>query len=121
LSFVGLLRCLWSVISNPRPCFAGIKALLKCAASVCLHASTCFLVGMPCCAALKVPASTCCAVPCCPAESSSSVRDECLLWGSSRPEQADIIAALNEAARVSGAGKQGGLGALLDKWQTRDK
>lgn len=78
--------------------------------------------GVSCLRAPCLPASTCRVSLCvlcvlCPAESSSSVRDQCLLWGSSQPEQGDIIAALNEAARESGDGKQGGLGALLEKWQ----
>lgn len=44
-----------------------------------------------------------------------------MLWSMSRPEQADIIAALNEAARISGANKPGGLGGLLEQWQKRSK
>lgn len=52
----------------------------------------------------------------CRAESSSSVQEPCLLWSRSKPEQADIVAALNEAAIASGR-QPGGLSGLIDKWQ----
>lgn len=66
-----------------------------------------------------------CYVCCCPVidatESSDSVRDECVLWSMSRPEQSELVAALNEAARAADAGKPGGLSGLLEQWQKRPK
>jgi hypothetical protein len=59
-------------------------------------------------------------VLCC-AESSSSVRDKCLLWSAARPEQGDIVAAVNEAAAANDTGKPGVLGGLLDQWQKQRK
>jgi hypothetical protein len=34
-----------------------------------------------------------------------------------RPEQSDIVAAVNEAAAANDTGKPGVLGGLLDQWQ----
>lgn len=54
-----------------------------------------------------------------PAETSSSVRDGCILWSPSKPEQADVVAALNKAAAAAAGdgGKPGGLDRLLDQLQ----
>lgn len=55
-------------------------------------------------------------------DTSSSVRDPCILWSLTRPEQADLVAAVNEAAAANDTGKPGVLGGLLDQWQkTRQK
>jgi hypothetical protein len=71
---------------------------------------------------VSTTAAGCPALCRCPADTSSSVRDQCILWSLTRPEQADLVAAVNEAAAANDTGKPGVLGGLLDQWQkTRQK